>query len=379
MSTDYLIIGGGIYGVGTAWELAKHGEDVTVLEADTIGSGASGGLGKRGVRANGRDPRELELASRAYELWPRLDDALGETGYEQTGHLLLYEQSLPRTGGGYPSANAQAMVQNDLGVETHLLDAADVREMEPNCSGDVLGALYCPNDGIADHTATTRGLATAAKTNSATIHENTRVTEFVIEGSRVAGVVTQDGHEYSVTDHVLLAANYGTVELLESAFDIDLPVYKRYPQVMATQPVDGHPIRHLIGHDHRRLAVKMLPDSRVMISGGWSGTAQSGNPETVLTQVHGNMQAARAVFPFLETVEIDEADASRAETISVDAIPIIDRSQSVENLVFATGWSGHGFAISPAITERLADWLRHGSRPALLEPFTHDRFTPTHP
>lgn len=379
MSTDYLIIGGGIYGVGTAWELAKHGEDVTVLEADTIGSGASGGLGKRGVRANGRDPRELELARRAYDLWPHLDEIIGGIGYDRTGHLLLYEQSLPRTGGGYPSATARARIQNTLGVETHLLDATDVREMEPNCSDGVLGALYCPNDGIADHTATTRGLATAAEALGATIHEDTRVTEIGIEGTRVAGVVTQDGREFPVTNHVLLAANYGTVELLESAFDIELPVYKRYPQVMATEPVEGRPVRHLIGHDNRRLAVKMLPDSRVMISGGWSGDARSGKAETVPAQVHGNMQAAREVFPCLDDVDIAAADASRAETISVDAIPIIDRPQSVENLVFATGWSGHGFAISPAINERLTDWLRTGSRPALLDPFTHDRFTPTHP
>jgi sarcosine oxidase subunit beta len=52
---DYVIIGGGIYGCTVAWHLAKQGADVHLLEANTIASGASGGLGKRGVRANGRD------------------------------------------------------------------------------------------------------------------------------------------------------------------------------------------------------------------------------------------------------------------------------------------------------------------------------------
>ena len=58
---DYIIVGGGIYGCTVAWQLAKRGADVLLLEANTIASGASGGLGERGVRANGRDLRELPL------------------------------------------------------------------------------------------------------------------------------------------------------------------------------------------------------------------------------------------------------------------------------------------------------------------------------
>ncbi len=67
MRADFVIVGGGIYGVATAWELARGGADVLVLEARDIASGASGGLGKRGVRANGRDIRELPLMRAAYD------------------------------------------------------------------------------------------------------------------------------------------------------------------------------------------------------------------------------------------------------------------------------------------------------------------------
>ena len=60
---DFVIVGGGIYGCSVAWEIARRGGKVLLLEANTIAAGASGGQGKRGVRANGRDLRELPLLS----------------------------------------------------------------------------------------------------------------------------------------------------------------------------------------------------------------------------------------------------------------------------------------------------------------------------
>lgn len=55
------VIGGGVYGAGVAWELARRGVEALLLEARQIACGASGGVGKQGVRANGRDLRELPL------------------------------------------------------------------------------------------------------------------------------------------------------------------------------------------------------------------------------------------------------------------------------------------------------------------------------
>jgi len=75
---DFVIVGGGVYGAGVAWELARRGADVLLLEAQQIACGASGGLGKRGVRANGRDLRELPLMRLAYDLWPTLAEDIGD-------------------------------------------------------------------------------------------------------------------------------------------------------------------------------------------------------------------------------------------------------------------------------------------------------------
>jgi sarcosine oxidase subunit beta len=378
VSSDYVIVGGGVYGCGTACELARKGVDVTLLEADEVASGASGGLGKRGVRANGRDPRELPLMRIAYDRWPKLGEEINrETGYDRTGHLLLFERE-PGGGltGGNSSAPARCWLQNQSGIETNRLDADGVHEVEPYLSDDIVGALYCPNDGIADHTATTKGLAEAADQEGANVHEGTPAVDLDIDDGNVEAVVTEDGERFAADERVLLLSNNHTARFVEEQFDLTMPVWRILPQVMKTEPLDEVPISHLIGHDSRALAMKKVEGDRIMISGGWLGRwdVDLERGETVPDRVTNNTEDAISTYPVLDGVSIDEADAGRPEGSSVDHIPIIGELPGIEGLVVGTGWTGHGFAISVAVNQLLSEWMLQGQKPELLKPFTYSRF-----
>lgn len=88
---DVIIIGGGVIGCATAYELAKKGTSVIVLDKDdSIGNGGSSRNGG-GVRQSGRDPRELPLAMYAVEhLWPHLSEELDlDVEYHKEGNLRL--------------------------------------------------------------------------------------------------------------------------------------------------------------------------------------------------------------------------------------------------------------------------------------------------
>jgi sarcosine oxidase subunit beta len=376
---DFVVAGGGVYGCAVAWELVKRGADVLVLEAETIASGASGGLGKRGVRACGRDVRELPLMRAAYELWPGLADEIGApTGYERTGHLVLIERRGGESQEDLASAAARQQVQERLGIPTQLLDRDAVRSLEPGVHDEVVAALYCPLDGVADHTATTRGLAQAAQGLGAEIREHARVTGLEREGERVTGVVTAHGERIGVKRALLLLSNTHVPAFVRAHLGIELPLWQILPQVLATARVDPMPIRHLIGHASRTLAMKAIPGGRVMISGGWRGrwNPETGRGETVPSQARGNLAEAVAVFPSLAGVAVEDSDAGRPESISIDDIPIIDRLPGVRNMLVGTGWSGHGFAISLAVARLLAGWAVTGERPDLLRPFAYARFLP---
>lgn len=375
--TDYVIVGGGIYGCTVAWELAKQGEEVLLLEASSIASGASGGLGERGVRANGRDPRELHLMRLAYEIWPDLGAQIGGfTGYRRLGHLHLIEREVDLAG-----ASAQVWMQNQQGIESRLLDARQCRELERNLSENIIAAIYCPKDGVADHTATTRAMANAAQNKGARIVENAPVTSLRREGDTVVSVyATIDGEEteIKVGKQVMLLSNAHVAGFVRDNLGLELPIWRMWPQVMALAADIPPPMKRLIGHAHRTLAIKPLPDGRVMVSGGWRGRwdARTGRGESIAEQVEGNRLEAVAVYPALADVPVDEVTTDRAEMISIDGIPIIDTLPGAENMLVGVGWSGHGWAIAPAVGKLMAEWLVSGERPGLLAPFAYERFSP---
>jgi sarcosine oxidase subunit beta len=382
MPYDYVIIGAGVFGTAVAWELARRGSTVLVLEAETVACGASGGPGKRGVRACGRDVRELPLMRLAYDLWPRLADAIGEpTGYERLGGLHLIERGPDGADSVLASAAARQWLQAQHGIPTQLLDRDAVCALEPAVSDDVMAALFCPLDGVADHTATTQGLAHAALQAGAEIREHTPVVGLVREGDQVTAVLTAQGERIAVRRSVLLLANTQVVPFVKAHLGITLPVWPMLPQVVVTEPVEpaeALPLRHLIGHDSRTLAMKPLAGRRVMISGGWRGrwNTETGLAETMPEQVRGNVAEAVAVFPSLVDLRVEVADASRPEARCVDDLPIVDTLPGARNMLVGTAWSGHGFAIALAVAQLLADWAEGGERPALLQPFSYRRLLP---
>lgn len=373
--SDYVIIGGGIYGCAVAWELAKRGADVLLLEAKAIASGASGGLGERGVRANGRDLRELPLMRLAYDIWPTLQDEIGGfTGYRRLGHLHLIEREADLA-----AAPAQVWLQNQQGIESRLLDATQTRDLEPNLSEDVTAAIYCPKDGVADHTATTGSMAEAARAQGAVIQENARVVGMARRGERVVSLsadIDGEAADIPVGEQVILLSNSHVGAFVVEHLGLTLPVWRMLPQVMALRAGIPPPMTHLIGHAHRTLAIKPLPDGRVMVSGGWRGRRdeRTGQGEPVAEQVEGNRLEAVAVYPALAALPVDEVTTDRAEMVSIDGIPIIDRLPGAGNLLVGVGWSGHGWAIAPAVARLLAEWALSGERPGLLAPFGYGRF-----
>jgi sarcosine oxidase subunit beta len=369
---EFVIVGGGIYGVATALALARRGADVLVLEARDIAAGASGGLGKRGVRANGRDIRELPLMRLAYEQWPSLDQELGTaTGYERIGHLQLYERHHD-----IGAAAVRARVQSAMGIPTVHLEGDRVREIEPGLGAQVLGGLHAPLDGVADHEATTRAYAGAAKRAGAAIRTGTRVVAISHGTGRVHAVTLEDGSSVSVGRELLLLANGGMSGLLEDHLHCRLPVWTVFPQVVRSTPAPHAPFRSLIGHLHRPVALKMIPGGSVMLSGGWRGrwNPESGRGETIVKSVTGNWAEAVSLFPAIDDLQIAESMADRAETTCLDLVPVIDRVPGVANALVASGWSGHGWAIAPAVAPLLAEWALTGAAPEVLQPFALSRF-----
>lgn len=379
---DVLVVGAGVYGAALAWYLATAGHTVTIIEASSAGSGASGGPGYRGVRSNGRHPYDLPLASLSLRLWPGLADTLGgDTGFSRIGSLQVYEEEFNANVSGFASAKHRVAVQMGFGVQSVQLTAKEVIDMEPCLDpAAVLGAVYCPDDGVADHYATTRSLMAAARRHGARVMEGTRVVGFRSRHNRVVGALLDDGGFEPVRGTLAILANTGTPELVMSLAGRPLPVWSMHPQMLFAHTLEPITLNRLLGHDSRRLAVKRLSDDRLMISGGWAGNACASGlkRQDLPNNARKNYEAAVALIPSLNRVAAFDLDGSRAESVSLDGIPIVDRLADAPNTFIGTGWSGHGFAISLAVTKLLANWIATGNQPFELKPLSMNRLGPAY-
>ena len=113
-----------------------------------------------------------------------------------------------------------------------------------------------------------------------------------------------------------------------------------------------------------------------MITGGWPASFTPGDDagDPIPEQIEQNRAQATSVFPVLEDIAIEQVATDHLESCTIDHIPIIDKLENVDNLLVGTGWTGHGFAISPVVSELLAEWAYTDERPELLAPFSYDRF-----
>jgi len=176
----------------------------------------------------------------------------------------------------------------------------------------------------------------------------------------------------------VLAAGAWSDEIAAS-FGLRLPIRARALQMILTTPAPLDTLRPVLGAVGRKLSLKQLPDGAFLVGGGWLGDLLPNRHSYKLDpeQVQGNMQAARDLF-----APVAEQRVARAwcglEAFSFDGIPFIGAIPDLDGVILACGFSGHGFALAPAIGRCVADMLAGQAVPALagLSPARMATFDP---
>jgi sarcosine oxidase subunit beta len=359
--TDILIVGGGVIGSSIAYHLARQGRSVLVVERATIAaSPAASWASAGGVRRQGRDPAESALAIEAIARWPALEHELqSDLHYRQGGNLLLAESD----------AEAEQLAafvnqQHALGFDdVQLLDRSVLHALVPGLAPQVIAGSYSPADGQADPARTTRAFAAAAQRHGAIYWTETACTALQMQGSRVIGARTARGDV--AAEMVVLAAGAWSAELA-AGIGLRLPICTQAYQMLrstAAQPGLLTPVVSALG---QVLSLKQLPDGAFLLGGGWPGDPTPDRRGFRLRQesIEGNWAAACAILPAVGQQQIERAWCG-LEAESIDEIPLIGTLPGLEGLLVAAGFSGHGFAIAPAVGRAVADMLAGQPVPAL--------------
>jgi len=334
-----VVAGAGAVGASVAYHLALLGADDVVL-ADRAGV-ASGATAKAmgGVRQQFSTEAEVRLARASIRFFAELGAPL----FEQVGYLFL-----ATTDAGLAELEERRALQEALGVAVERVDPARVPGLRTD---DVLGAVFGPEDGIADPPGVTRELVRRAAERGVDVRE---------------GVAA----ETVPADEVVIAAGAASAELGERV-GVALPVRPLCRQLLETGPIDDLPhslpltIEAETGFHFRRRSGRLVlamadPAPR------WQAEEtvdESLVPDRLARLAHRYPPAAGA--------RIERAWAGLYD-MTPDAHPIVGRVGP--GLYAACGFSGHGFMQAPAVGRAAAEELL-GLEPSLdLSPYRLERF-----
>src|SRR3954452_4015991 len=170
---DILVIGGGLIGLSVAWRAAQRGAAVTVLEAGTVGSGAShvaaGMLAPTAELEVGEaGARLLDLSLRSLELWPAFAEELG-VGL-RFGSLLV-----ARDADDAEALEREVAFRAEAGLEVERLRPSEARRREPALAPTLRLALDIPGDASVDPRRVLDALVAACREAGVEIREGVRV------------------------------------------------------------------------------------------------------------------------------------------------------------------------------------------------------------
>jgi sarcosine oxidase subunit beta len=374
MTSEVLIVGGGLEGVAAAWSLAQHGVSVTVLERETVGSG---GTGKSSgiVRCHYGVPSLAAMAWKGTQLFENAVEILGdEIGFTQTGYVV-----------GVGPQNVDALkanleVQAGVGIATGLVGHDEVAEWWPSARLDDFAAFgYEPRGGYGDAYQTAQAFAGAARRGGVTIRQNTPVASLLVAGDKIEGVRLRDRSTVTAGTVVLAAGPWSVA--LAAEVGIDLPIRAMREQILLIDPgTDVGPVpvfSDLVSLQYVRSETggKLLFGNSDLSQPEWA------DPDAYRNRAEGSFMERTADrlahrFPGLDGAGFAGGYAGCYD-VTPDFNPIISATP-VTGLIVAAGFSGHGYKIAPAVGELVADLVIEGaSRDALVpeRDFRLERFT----
>ena len=397
--TDIVIIGGGIAGVMTAWYLQKAGKKVLICEKGRV-AGEQSCRNWGFVRQAGRDIAELPMMVDCMPDWKNLQQEIGDAiGFRQIGSLFTSDNEEILSG-----YDQWAKLGQEHGVNTRIIGREEISQKLGMVHEPSKGGLYTQTDGCAEPFTAVPAIAECLHAKGAVaIRESCAVRALAIDAGKITGVHTEDG--FVAADQVLVAGGIWSGRLLKN-HGLHFPQLLGNTTIARTEPVAdqktitfGYPdacfrarqdggynlmpgeiMEHEICFETFAYALQFLPalkrykDHTSVIPGFYEGfgrrmfskrrwtkddvtpfeKTRALNPRLSKKHLRKIKPAMEKHFPELASLKIEEAWTG-ATDLTPDVLPALGKIQKYEGLYIASGLSGHGFGLGPAVGKVLAD------------------------
>lgn len=377
-----VIIGGGIIGCSTAYHLTKMGwKDVVIVEKGELTSGstwhAAGLVGQ--LRSERNITRMLQYSVSLYE---SLEQETGlTTGWKKSGclHLATTKERMYELKKGATTARS-------FGLEMNLITPQEAYDLCPIISLDgIIGAAFMPTDGEADPAGITQAMAKGARNRGAKIYENTLVTGFEFDRTRVSSVKTNKG---DIRCEILVNCTGMWGFQIGEMLGVNTPVVPFQHQFLVTETIEGMPPNLPTIRDKDSL-LYYKDEVGGLVMGGYERDGIPWAVEGVSNDFTSQLldsdfdhfepltEAALKRTPCLETADISRL-VNGPEGFTPDGDAIMGPAPELDNCFVAVGFNAFGIAAGGGAGRMLAEWIIEGEPSLDIWPLDIRRFGPYH-
>src|SRR5262245_42551344 len=361
---DVAIVGAGIVGCSMAFELAKAGLQVCVLERGGIGeesSAAAAGMlsGQHGVTNLG--PR-YQLHVEARELHARLADDLRELTGIDVGFCRWGLLELLFTPGEARAADRCYAVQTQAGLRVERLNREETLALEPALTPELQGSIRYGDEAHVHNGRLTVALAEAARRTGAELRSGSPAQTLIRERERVVGVQTPGETGYAGT---VIVANGAWASDLIRPLSLMLPVKPMRGQMLAVRTVP-RTVGQIIYGRHMYLVPR--PDGETLV--GATVEDVGFRREVTLAGLEELIQAGRHIAPGLMDQPVIRTCAGLRPG-SRHGLPVGGPVEGLPGLLLAVRHYRNGILLGPITGVLVKQWLvdhQHSPQLDLLRP-----------
>lgn len=359
-TADAVVIGGGVMGTSIAFQLARRGfGKIILLERDGIASGTTGKSSAL-IRMHYSNESTIRMAWRSLEIFENFEDITGggQASLRQPGYLVFANKLLA------DGIRKNVALAQSIGVETEWIDLGEVARKAPWANlSDVIGAAWESKSGYADPYGVAMGFAAGARQNGALICQNRPVIGVRVGGGSVIGVDTPRG---PVDSPVVVNAAGAWVNKVAALSGDHFPAeaIREQDTVFEAGYSTDEQIEVVVYDAPTKLYYRPEGDNLLLIG------RDNINPEYVDPDDFNLKEDMDFVLDVVERMtwrwpEFESARLYRGwgclYCITPDWMPIMDRHPNVDGYFLCTGMSGHGFKLSPAVGEMMAEFIMTGA------------------
>src|SRR5471030_3293282 len=361
---DVVIVGGGIMGLALAWNLARSGSKVVVLERGYLCEGASGRNGG-GVRAQWATPTLIELAKESIDFMAHFAQELGINIWLRKGGYLF----LAHDDNTVARIEESVALQRRHGLSTRVISPGEAGGIVPELdTSRFVAAAWNPDDGVVFPWPFLWGYANGARKHGAVVETFTRVTGIDVAGGRVTGVVTDRGRV--LADRVVIASGAWS-PLVSKLAGVALPNVPYRHEIVSSEPLKPFlgPLVSMLG-----TGLYFSQSMRGEIVGGMGDPDEEPglNQSSSLRFLARYSRALTEIITRTGGVKLLRQWAGCYD-VTPDHSPILGESPGVAGLLQMSGFVGHGFMMAPAVARRMSEWMG-GAKDEIFDRFNLQRF-----